>query len=212
MRWEVEAQNPWKLLGRPVWHTAGNKRPCLKHGGRWGPQPKIVLWSAQLHHGIHMPGLTHPNRYTYIICTYSYTHIQKLSIAYLYRHKIYLVNDSVLWNLFVIRYFLHLHFKCYPPNPLYPSPALLPNTPTPASWPWHSPVLGHMIFTRPRASPPIDGLLGHPLLHMQLETHLWGWGEYWLVHIVVPLIGLQTPLAPWVLPLAPSLGVLCSIQ
>jgi hypothetical protein len=31
-----------------------------------------------------------------------------------------------------------------------------------------------MIFTRPRASPPIDGWLGHPLLHMQLETQLWG--------------------------------------
>jgi hypothetical protein len=51
---------------------------------------------------------------------------------------------------------------------------LLPNPPTRASWPWHSPVLGHMIFTRPRASPPIDGRLGHPLLHIQLETHLWG--------------------------------------
>jgi hypothetical protein len=32
----------------------------------------------------------------------------------------------------------------------------------------------HMIFIRPRASPPIDGRLGHPLLHMQLETQLWG--------------------------------------
>jgi hypothetical protein len=31
-----------------------------------------------------------------------------------------------------------------------------------------------MIFTRPRASPPIDGQLGHPLLHMQLETQIWG--------------------------------------
>jgi hypothetical protein len=33
-----------------------------------------------------------------------------------------------------------------------------------------------------------------------------------LVHIVVPPIGLQTPSAPWVLSLAPSLGTLCSIQ
>ncbi|KRY62473.1 hypothetical protein T4D_1793 [Trichinella pseudospiralis] len=40
-----------------------------------------------------------------------------------------------------------------------------------------------MIFTRPRASPPIDGRLG-----------------------------LQVPLAPWVHYLAPSLGALCSIQ
>jgi hypothetical protein len=36
--------------------------------------------------------------------------------------------------------------------------------------PWHSPILGHIIFARPRASPPIDGQLGHPLLHMQLKT------------------------------------------
>ena len=66
-----------------------------------------------------------------------------------------------------------------------------------------------MIFTRPRASPPIDRRLGHPLLHMQLETQLWG---YWLVHIADPPIGLQTPLAPWVHSLAPSLGALCFIQ
>jgi hypothetical protein len=36
-------------------------------------------------------------------------------------------------------------------------PALLPNPPTPASWPWHSPVLGNIIFSRPRDSPPIGG-------------------------------------------------------
>jgi hypothetical protein len=70
---------------------------------------------------------------------------------------------------FFIRYFLYLHFKCYPQSPIYPPPALLPNPPTSASWPWHSPVLEHMIFTRSRASPPNDGRLGQPLLHMQLE-------------------------------------------
>jgi hypothetical protein len=53
-------------------------------------------------------------------------------------------------------------------------PALVPNPSTLASWPWHSPVLGHMIFARPRAFPPFDGWLGHPLLHMQLETQFWG--------------------------------------
>jgi hypothetical protein len=36
-------------------------------------------------------------------------------------------------------------------------------------------------------------------------------GGYWLVHIVLP-IGLQTPSAPWVLSLAPSLGTPCSVQ
>jgi hypothetical protein len=49
-----------------------------------------------------------------------------------------------------IRYFLHLHFKCYPESPLYPHPTLLPYPPTPTSWPWHSPVLGHIKIARPR--------------------------------------------------------------
>ena len=97
------------------------------------------------------------------------------------------------------------------PKPLIPSPC-------PAPQPTHSCflalghiifVLGHIIFARPRASPPIDGQLSHPLLHMQLETQLWG---YWLVHIVVPPIGLQTPSPPLVLSLAPPLWALCSIQ
>jgi hypothetical protein len=38
---------------------------------------------------------------------------------------------------------------------------------------------------------------------------LWG---YCLVHIFVLPMGLQTPSAPWVLSLSPSLGTLCSIQ
>ena len=35
------------------------------------------------------------------------------------------------------------------PNSL-PPPTLLPYPPTPTSWPWHSPVLGHIKFVRPR--------------------------------------------------------------
>ena len=50
-----------------------------------------------------------------------------------------------------------------------------------------------------------DGLVGHLLIHMQLESRATG---YWLVHTVVPPIGLQIPLAPWVLSLAPPLGAL----
>jgi hypothetical protein len=38
---------------------------------------------------------------------------------------------------------------------------------------------------------------------------LWG---YWLVHIVVPPMGLQTPSFPWVLSLASPLGTLCLVQ
>jgi hypothetical protein len=37
-------------------------------------------------------------------------------------------------------------------------------------------------------------------------------GGYWLVHIVVPPMGLQTPSAPWILSLVPPLGTLCSVQ
>jgi hypothetical protein len=50
---------------------------------------------------------------------------------------------------------------------------------------------------------------------MQLETQAQGSGGdvgNWLVHSVVPPIGLKTPLALWVLSLAASLGALCSIQ
>jgi hypothetical protein len=47
-----------------------------------------------------------------------------------------------------------------------------PNPSTPASWPWHSPILGHRTLIRPRASPPVDDQLGHPLLHMQLEPQI----------------------------------------
>jgi hypothetical protein len=87
-----------------------------------------------------------------------------------------------------------------------------------------SPILGYRTFTGPRASPHTDDWRGHPLLYRQLETwvppciffdwwfsltELW---RYWLVHIVVPRMGLQTPSAPWILSLALSLGTLCSIQ
>jgi hypothetical protein len=50
-----------------------------------------------------------------------------------------------------------------------------------------------------------DGRLGHLLIHMQLESRAPG---YWLVQNVFPPIGLQIPLAPWVLSLAPPLGAL----
>ena len=78
-----------------------------------------------------------------------------------------------LRNFFFIGYFLYLHFKCYPlswfplqkppipcPLTLLTNPLLLPGPAIPLYW------VGHMIFTRPRASPPIDGQLGHPLLHI----------------------------------------------
>jgi hypothetical protein len=75
---------------------------------------------------------------------------------------------------FSIRYFLYLRFKFYPECPLYPPTALFSNPPTPASWPWFCPVLGHIIIARPKASLSTDGRLGHLMLNMQLETRAQG--------------------------------------
>jgi hypothetical protein len=81
---------------------------------------------------------------------------------------------SFIFLQFFVRYFLHLHFKCYPESPLYLPQTLLPYPPTPASWPWHSPVLRHKNLQDQGASLPNDGWLGHLLLHMQLETRALG--------------------------------------
>jgi hypothetical protein len=68
--------------------------------------------------------------------------------------------------------------------------------------------LGHIIFARPRASPPNDGRLGHLLLHTQLETRVQGvpvnlycCSSY---RVTDPFSSLGT--------LSPSLGALCCIQ
>jgi hypothetical protein len=45
---------------------------------------------------------------------------------------------------------------------------LLPNSPTPACWPWCSPILGHRNFSGPQASLSIDDQLCHPLLYMHI--------------------------------------------
>ena len=55
----------------------------------------------------------------------------------------------MILSIFLIRYFLHLHFQCYPKTPPCPPrpPLSYPNIPT--SWPWCSPVLRHIMFARP---------------------------------------------------------------
>jgi hypothetical protein len=77
-------------------------------------------------------------------------------------------------QVFFIRYFLHLLFKCYPESPHIPSPRLASLPTHSTSWTWCSPVLGHIKFVRPRGLSPNDGLQGHLLLHMQLETQALG--------------------------------------
>jgi hypothetical protein len=89
----------------------------------------------------------------------------------------------------------------YPITPPLSS-ILLPYPPTPTSWPWHSPVLGHKKFARPRGlSSQWWPTRPSSAIYASRDTSS---GRYWLVHIVVPPIGLQTPLAPWVLSLAPT--------
>ena len=109
---------------------------------------------------------------------------------------------------YFIRYFLQLHFKCYPKSLLYPPPNLFPYPLTPNSWPWHSPVLGHIKLLDQGAFLPNDGQLGHLLLHMQLKTRALG--------LLVSLYCYSTysvadSFSSWVLSVAPPLGALCSI-
>jgi hypothetical protein len=111
------------------------------------------------------------------------------------------------------------------PFPLPPaSMRVFPYPPTLASLPWHSPTLGHPAFPGPMASLPIDVQQGHPLLHMWLKEWVppyvlfgswfspWELWRVWLVDIVVPPMGLQTPSVPSVLSLTPTLGTLCLVQ
>jgi hypothetical protein len=109
-----------------------------------------------------------------------------------------------------------------PPKAPYPLP-LLTNPPTPVSWPWHSPALGNRTFKWPRASPPIDDQLRHPLLHMQLEPWVrpsvffdWWLSPRELYGVLVSSyfspMGLETSSAPWILSLAPLFGTVCSVQ
>ena len=90
------------------------------------------------------------------------------------------INTNVISFLFFIRYFLCLHFKCYPllcftsentlSNP--PSPCLCEGTPqtTPTlTLPCPCLTLGHQAFSGPMASPPTDTQQVPPLIYMQLE-------------------------------------------
>jgi hypothetical protein len=70
---------------------------------------------------------------------------------------------------YFIRYFLHLHFKCYPKSLPYPSPTL-PTHPIPLLDPGVPLNWGIKSLHDQGASLPNDGRLDHLLLHMQLET------------------------------------------
>jgi hypothetical protein len=69
--------------------------------------------------------------------------------------KIHISNTALLvkYNSFVA-FLLDIFFiyisNAIPKVPYTLPPALFPYPPTPASWPWHSPVLGHIKFAIPR--------------------------------------------------------------
>jgi hypothetical protein len=54
------------------------------------------------------------------------------------------LEDTPILTNFLIDIFFIYNSNAIPKVPLHPPPALLPNPPTAASWPWHSPVLGHI--------------------------------------------------------------------
>jgi hypothetical protein len=121
---------------------------------------------------------------------------------------------SMRWHLQLCTlpsFFLLGIYFTYISNAIPKVPHTLPHPPTPTSRPWRSPVLRHIKFASPR------GLSFHwwptrPSSDSYAARHELEGGGYWLVHNVVPPIGLQIPLAPWVLSLASPLGALWSIQ
>jgi hypothetical protein len=116
-------------------------------------------------------------------------------------------SSSFFYLLFKKYFLLHI-FLNYISNSI----PKVPHTP-PTSLPTHSHFFGPGVLLYwgiyslrvQWASLSSDGRLGHLLIHMQLESRGLG---YWLVYNVVPPIGFQIPLAPWVLSLAPPLGAL----
>jgi hypothetical protein len=129
-----------------------------------------------------------------------------------WEHKAFPLSFS--FSFFSFIYFLLDIFFIYISNAIPKFPYTLP----PPSSPTHLlPLLGpgvplyweHIKFARPR------GLSSQWwLIRLSSATYAardTSSGGYWLVHIVVPPIGLQTPSVPWVLSLASPLGVSCSI-
>jgi hypothetical protein len=113
-----------------------------------------------------------------------------------------ITNAFFFFLIFFITYFPQLHFPKVP-HTLAPH---FSTHPFPFFWPWHSPVLGHIQFACPMGLS-FQGWPPRPSFdtYAALESRALG---YWLVHNVVPPIGLQISLAPWVLSLAPPLGAL----
>jgi hypothetical protein len=107
-----------------------------------------------------------------------YTHTHTHTHYKIYLNKFIFDNfmHAFLFYFILIRYFLHLHFQCYPKSLTY-------SPPTPTSWPWSSPVLGHIKFARPRGlSSQWWPTRSSSATYAARDTRSRG---YWLVHIVM---------------------------
>ena len=131
-----------------------------------------------------------------------------------------------LLDIFFIYISNVIPFSCFPSkNSLSHSPPPFPCLPThtlPLPCPgislhWgiepsqdQGPLLSLMSH-RPSSATYVAGAMGPSMCTLRLVVpwELWG---YWLIHIVVPPLGLQTPSAPLVLSLAPPLETLCSVH
>jgi hypothetical protein len=72
----------------------------------------------------------------FLVLSFLYVYfLLHIFLNYIY-HAIPKVSHTLPPSI-LIRYFVHLHFKCYPKIPLYLPLTLVPNPPTPTSWPWH---------------------------------------------------------------------------
>ena len=75
--------------------------------------------------------------------------IAPVALLPLGNHSFILQSDYFFFNFSLDIFFIYIS-NAIPKVP-YTLPApLLPYPPTPTSWPWHSPVLGHIKFARPR--------------------------------------------------------------
>ena len=118
----------------------------------------------------------------------------------IYKNFKFFRNVQDCLSFFFIRYFLHLHFTCYPKVPY--------TLPCPAPQPTHSyflalafPCTGAYNLCKTKGlSSQRWPTRPYSATYAARDTSS---GRYWLVHIVVPSIELQTPLAPWVISLAP---------
>jgi hypothetical protein len=107
----------------------------------------------------------------------------------------------------------HLPSPCSLTHPLpLPCPGILLHwgiEPSQGQGPFLS---SHWCPTRPSSATYVVEVLSPPCVLFGCWFSPWELWGYWLGHIVVLLMGLQTPSAPWVLSLATPLGTLCSVQ